>query len=284
MASPTCPASGSADVRRRRRAARGRTPGGSPGRPGRSRPRSGRSPRSPRPSSRRAGRPRRGRAGPAGTGAPRPRRACAVPPARPAGPAVPAPRRSCRHLGGRRATAEQEQVGVLEGRFRAAAPRRGRDPDVAVPPRARAPGGAGAGSGASASHTRPVAVATRSETRPSSRIRPPSRTIDALAERRHVLGLVGGRAGRSSVRPAAESTCRRRDPLLGVEARGGLVEQQQLRVAEQRLGQADAAPLAAGERADPLARPRRRGPTRSSTRRTSSWRGARSVHSLSTAM
>ena len=207
-----------------------------------------------------------------------------MPPTRPAGPAVPAARRSCRHLGGRRAAAEQEQVGVLEGRVGAARLPSGaasRRCGTCPCPCARTRGRRDPG-------RRPATPVRRRwrrgrGRRRRSRTRPPSRTIDAIAEGRHVLGLVGGQQDGASV------------PRLRRAAGAG-------RPAARGRGRwwARRAAAAPGRRAGPgrgrpggVARRTGRGcawrdtsarSTRSSTRRTSSWRDAAAVHSFSTAM
>ena len=108
-----------------------------------------------------------------------------------------------------------------------------------------------AGSGASASQTRPAAVATRSVTAPSNRTRPCVENDDPVAERGHVLGLVGGQQDRRAF-PGPGEDLTQRDALLRVDAGGRLVEQQQRGVAEQGLGQRDPATLPAGQGADRL--------------------------------
>ena len=74
-----------------------------------------------------------------------------------------------------------------------------------------------------------------------------------LAQRGHVLGLVGGDHDGRRLACAAEHVAKPA-PLGRVQPGGRLVEDQQVRVAEHRLGEHDASALAARQRADPLGR------------------------------
>ena len=74
-----------------------------------------------------------------------------------------------------------------------------------------------------------------------------------LAQRRHVLGLVGGDHDRRRLACPAQHVAKPA-PLGRVQAGRRLVEDEQVRAAEHRLGEHDASALAARERAHPLGR------------------------------
>ena len=73
-----------------------------------------------------------------------------------------------------------------------------------------------------------------------------------LAQRGDVLGLVGGQDHGAALADPGHQVAEPQ-PLLGVETRRRLVEDEQLGVAEQRLGDAHPAAHAAGQGADPAA-------------------------------
>ena len=179
--------------------------------------------------------------------------------------------------------ADEQQVGVLESGLDQLGVRQAGRRRCATG-RCRCARRAGRrGAAPSASQTRPAASAIRSATGAVEQDPAPVQHDHAFAERSDVVGLVGrdhdgGRLPRPAQHVAQPS------PLGGVETGGGLVEDQQVRAPEHRLGEHDPAPLAARERADAAWRPRRSGPTRSMTRRTSACRAARSDHSLRIAM
>ena len=120
----------------------------------------------------------------------------AAPAREPVRPVAAAGRRSRRHPRRLSATAQEQQVRVLQRRFGRLAPLGASAPTLRCLPVTVRHDERACGSGASASHTRPLAVATRS--RDGAVEADPAAVEDdhTVAQRRHVLGLVGG-AGRS---------------------------------------------------------------------------------------
>ena len=136
--------------------------------------------------------------------------------------------------------------------------------------------------------TRLSAVQTRPGASPASSTGVPANADPAVAQHddawhRAATSSVWCVESSTAVPPRPRNELAEAQPLLRIQAGRGLVEDQQLRVAEQRLGQRDAPAHAAGQGADRLPA-RRRGRPGASTRRTSSWRARADVISLRIAM